>query len=144
MYRVEEGYLLASLLKMKIKYFHEYFVTNSELRRFEQELYQKEKELDISLVCVSQDDLDDYFTYQGSHGCYVMKEGLHLSDILRRFEGYLPFDVLKLLYSDDFVLNLFVQVEQEELKIQERALEKKKLLLQQLELNSLKSKEKTR
>lgn len=144
MYRLEEGYLLASLLKMKIKYFHEYFVTNSELRRFEQELYQKSNELDIPIVCVSQDDLDDYFTYQGSHGCYVMKEGLHLSDILGRFEGYLPIDVLKLLYSDDFILDMFVKVEEEELKMQERALEKKKLLLQQLELKSLKSEEKTR
>lgn len=144
MYRLEEGYLLASLLKMKIKYFREYFVTNSELRRFEQELYQKSNELDIPIVCVSQDDLDDYFTYQGSHGCYVMKEGLHLSDILGRFEGYLPIDVLKLLYSDDFILDMFVKVEEEELKMQERALEKKKLLLQQLELKSLKSEEKTR
>ncbi len=144
MYRVEEGYLLASLLKMKIKYFHEYFVTNSELRRFEQELYQKEKELDISLVCVSQDDLDDYFTYQGSHGCYVMKEGLHLSDILGRFEGYLPIDVLKLLYSDDFILDMFVKVEEEELKMQERALEKKKLMLKQIELQNIKLTEKTR
>ena len=52
MYRLEEGYLLASLLKMKIKYFREYFVTNSELRRFEQELYQKSNELDIPIVCV--------------------------------------------------------------------------------------------
>ena len=144
MYRLEEGYLLASLLKMKIKYFREYFVTNSELRRFEQELYQKSNELDIPIVCVSQDDLDDYFTYQGSHGCYVMKEGLHLSDILGRFEGYLPIDVLKLLYSDDFILDMFVKVEEEELKMQERALEKKKLLLQQLELKILKSEEKTR
>lgn len=144
MYRVGVGYLLASLLKMKIKYFHEYFVTNSELRRFEQELYQKEKELDISLVCVSQDDLDDYFTYQGSHGCYVMKEGLHLSDILGRFEGYLPIDVLKLLYSDDFILDMFVKVEEEELKMQERALEKKKLMLKQIELQNIKLTEKTR
>ena len=73
-----------------------------------------------------------------------MKEGLHLSDILGRFEGYLPIDVLKLLYSDDFILDMFVKVEEEELKMQERALEKKKLLLQQLELKILKSEEKTR
>ena len=144
MYRLEEGYLLASLLKMKIKYFREYFVTNSELRRFEQELYQKSNELDIPIVCVSQDDLDDYFTYQGSHGCYVMKEGLHLSDILGRFEGYLPIDVLKLLYSDDFILDMFVKVEEEELKMQERALEKKKLMLKQIELQNIKLTEKTR
>ena len=144
MYRLEEGYLLASLLKMKIKYFREYFVTNSELRRFEQELYQKEKELDISLVCVSQDDLDDYFTYQGSHGCYVMKEGIGLADILRRFEGYLPVEVLQLLYTDEFMLEMFIKVEEQELKVDEGTLEKKSLLLQQLELNSLKSKEKTR
>ena len=144
MYRVGVGYLLTSLLKMKIKYFREYFVTNSELRRFEQELYQKEKELDISLVCVSQDDLDDYFTYQGSHGCYVMKEGIGLADILRRFEGYLPVEVLQLLYTDEFMLEMFIKVEEQELKADEGTLEKKNLLLQQLELNSLKSKEKTR
>lgn len=144
MYRVGVGYLLTSLLKMKIKYFHEYFVTNSELRRFEQELYQKEKELDISLVCVPQDDLDDYFTYQGSHGCYVMKEGIGLADILRRFEVYLPIDVLKLLYSDEFMLELFIRVEQEEIREQKRTLEKKELLLKQLELRNREDKEKSR
>lgn len=144
MYRLEEGYLLASLLKMKIKYFHEYFVTNSELRRFEQELYQKSNELDIPIVCVSQDDLDDYFTYQGSHGCYVMKEGIGLADILRRFEVYLPIDVLKLLYSDEFMLELFIRVEQEEIREQKRTLEKKELLLKQLELRNREDKEKSR
>ena len=144
MYRVGVGYLLASLLKMKIKYFHEYFVTISELRQFEQELYQKSNELDIPIVCVSQDDLDDYFTYQGSHGCYVMKEGIGLADILRRFEVYLPVEVLQLLYTDEFMLEMFIKVEEQELKADEGTLEKKNLLLQQLELNSLKSKEKTR
>ena len=144
MYRVGVGYLLASLLKMKIKYFHEYFVTISELRQFEQELYQKSNELDIPIVCVPQDDLNDYFTYQGSHGCYVMKEGIGLADILRRFEGYLPVEVLQLLYTDEFMLEMFIKVEEQELKADEGTLEKKNLLLQQLELNSLKSKEKTR
>lgn len=74
MYRVEEGYLLASLLKAKVKYFHEEFVTVLELRRFEQELYQKSTELDIPIVCVSQDDLDDYFSYNGSNACYTIKD----------------------------------------------------------------------
>ena len=73
-----------------------------------------------------------------------MKEGLHLSDILGRFEGYLPIDVLKLLYSDDFILDMFVKVEEEELKMQERALEKKKLMLKQIELQNIKLTEKTR
>lgn len=144
MYRVEEGYLLASLLKTKIKYFHEEFVTVHELRQFERELYQKSNELDIPIVCVSQYDLNNYFIYNGSNGCYTMKEGLHLSDILGRFEGYLPIDVLKLLYSDDFILDMFVKVEEEELKMQERALEKKKLMLKQIELQNIKLTEKTR
>ena len=144
MYRVGEGYLLASLFKVKKNYFHEEFVTRMELEYFKKALYQKADELSISLVCVFQDDLFDYFDYQGSMTCYTIKEGFQLSDILTRFEGYLSIDVLKLLYSDDFMLDMFVQVEGEELKMQERALEKKKLLLQQLELKSLKSREKTR
>lgn len=39
MYRVEEGYLLASLLKAKVKYFHEEFVTVSEFRQFERSVF---------------------------------------------------------------------------------------------------------
>ncbi len=140
MYRVEEGYLLASLLKAKVKYFHEEFVTVLELRRFEQELYQKSTELDIPIVCVSQDDLADYFSYNGSNNCYTIKEGLQLSDILGRFEGYLPVDVLKLLYVDEFMLEMFIKLEEEEIKMQEKALEKKKLLLKRLELKSLENK----
>ena len=110
MYRVEEGYLLASLLKTKMKYFHEEFVTVHELRQFERELYP--------IVCVLQYDLNNYFSYNGSNGSYTIKEGLHLSNILGRFEGYLPIDVLKLLYSDELVLDMFIKVEGEELKTQ--------------------------
>ena len=73
-----------------------------------------------------------------------MKEGIGLADILRRFEGYLPVEVLQLLYTDEFMLEMFIKVEEQELKADEGTLEKKNLLLQQLELNSLKSKEKTR
>lgn len=144
MYRVEEGFLLASLLKAKVKYFYEEFVTISELRHFERELYQKSGELGISLVCVSQYDLQDYFSYHGSNACYTIKEGVQLSNILRRFEGYLPVDVLKLLYSDEFMLELFIRVEQEEIREQKRTLEKKELLLKQLELRDREDKEKSR
>mgnify|MGYP005809224667 CR=1 FL=1 len=144
MYKVEEGYLLASLLKVKSKYFHEEIVGLSELRQFERELYQKSSELDIPIVCVSQYDLNDYFIYQGSNNCYAVKEGMQLSEVLGRFEGYLPLDVLKLLYSDDLILDMFVKVERKELKMQERELEKKKLLLKQLELRSIKQTEKVR
>ena len=116
MYRVEQGYLLASLLKAKINYFHEEFVTVHELRQFERELYQKSSELDIPIVCVSQYDLNNYFSYNGQNACYTIKEGLQLSDILGRFEGYLPIDVLKLLYTDEFMLEILIKVEKEEVK----------------------------
>lgn len=135
MYKVDDGCLLASLLKIKKKYFHEEYVTISELRQFEKVFYQKAKELDILIVCVSQNDLLDYFSYSESNGCYTIKEGLDLAHILNRFEGHLPFDILKLLYSDDFVLDLFIQVEYEELKEQAKNLERRSLILKQLELS---------
>lgn len=144
MYRVEEGYLLASLLKAKVKYFHEEFVTVSEFRQFERSLYKKANELGVSIVCVSQYDLKDYFSYHGSNACYTIKEGLQLSDILGRFEGYLPIDVLKLFYSDEFMLDMFIRVEQEEISEQKRTLEKKDLLLRRLELMNIGAKEKSR
>ena len=144
MYRVEQGYLLASLLKAKINYFHEEFVTVHELRQFERELYQKSSELDIPIVCVSQGDLKDYFSYNESNACYTIKKGLQLSDVLERFEGYLPIDVLKLLYSDEFMLEMFMKVEVSEIIEQEREIKKKKLVLQQLELKNIKFKEKSR
>lgn len=117
-------------------------MTALELRQFKQELYQKSSELNISLVCVSQNDLADYFRYNGSNACYTIKEGLQLSDILGRFEGYLPIDVLKLLYIDEFMLEVIIKVEQKALKEQERTLEKKKLILKQLELKNVQNKEK--
>ena len=144
MYRVEQGYLLASLLKAKINYFHEEFVTVHELRQFERELYQKSSELDIPIVCVSQYDLNNYFSYNGQNACYTIKEGLQLSDILGRFEGYLSIDVLKLLYTDEFMLEILIKVEKEEVKEQEKALEKKKLMLKQLELKNIKLAEKNK
>lgn len=111
MYRVEEGYLLASLLKAKKRYFNENYVAASELWHFERELYQKSSELDIPIVCVSQHDLKDYFSYHGTIACYIIKDGLQLSDVLARFEGYLPIDVLKLLYVDEFMIDLLLKVE---------------------------------
>lgn len=67
-----------------------------------------------------------------------------MDDILARFEGYLPFDVLKLLYTDEFMIDLLLEVEQQEIASQEKSLEKKKLLLKQLELEELKNKSRSK
>lgn len=138
MYRVEEGYLLAYLFKEKVKYFHEEFVTRTELLI----LCQKINASDLPIVCVGQDDLEDYFTYHDNIGCYTIKKGLQLSDILSRFLGYMPIEVLKVLYANDW--QIFMDVEKMSLREQERELERKKLLLKQAELQQMKQSGKSR
>ena len=144
MYKVEKGYLLASLFKAKKRYLQENYVTISELQYFTRKLYQKAGEYNIPILCIEQDDLYLFFEYHGEIGCFTLKKGIGLEQILARFEAYLPFDVLKLLYTDEFMFDLLFQVEQLELATEETRLEKKKLQLKQLELENLKGKEKTR
>ncbi len=140
MYKIEKGYLLASLLKTKKRYLNEEYVTVTELQQFSRKLYQKAGELNIPILCIEQYDLYLYFQYNEKLCCYTLKDGIGLDDILARFEGYLPFDVLKLLYTDEFMIDLLLEVEQQEIASQEKSLEKKKLLLKQLELEELKNK----
>lgn len=51
---------------------------------------------------------------------------------------------MKLFYSDEFMLDMFIRVEQEEISEQKRTLEKKDLLLRRLELMNIGAKEKSR
>ena len=140
MYRVEKGYLLASLLKAKKRYLNEEYVTALELQQFRIKLYQKAGEFNIPICCTEQDDLYLYFQYNERLSCYTIKNSIGLDYVLTRFEGYLPFDVLKLLYADEFMIDLLLEVEQQEIASQEKSIEKKKLQLKQLELESLKNK----
>lgn len=138
MYRkVENGYLLAKLLKMKKEYFYEDFVTASELHAFIESVCLKALELGLILDCIYDEEF--YHCFDLRVDVYTLKDHIDLGTVLSGYTQLQSLDIIKALNQLDF-LSVLIDIEKKEVIKQERALEKKKLLLKRLELKSLENK----
>lgn len=136
MVRILEGYLIASLLLAKRNYLSEEYISVDELNKYRSLMYDKASSFGIDILFVVDEDQQKYFDY--NIGIYTLKEGLNLERVLGgKYEAYLPLEVLKLLYEDNIVKEMLIEVINESIKEEEKHLERKKLLIKKLELETL-------
>ena len=120
MYRkLENGYLLAKLLKIKKEYFSEDFVTTSELNAFIENVCLRALDLGLSLNCKYDDELYYYFDLH-VNDVYSLKDHVDLGTVLSRYTQMQSLDVIKALNQLDF-LSVLIDIAKKELIKKERA-----------------------
>ena len=132
MYRkVENGYLLAKLLKMKKEYFYEDFVTASELHAFIESVCLKALELGLILDCIYDEEF--YHCFDLRVDVYTLKDHIDLGTVLSGYTQLQSLDIIKALNQLDF-LSVLIDIEKKEVIKQERALEKKEAIIKKIRI----------
>lgn len=111
--QVESSYVVAAVLTVKKKYFDESFVKANELYTVERSMQEilngLEKHPIIVAPCSS-----DYFCF--SKNCEVIFPLKDLPEIEERYKGYLPIDVLNVIWNENFVIEALFKAKKDEIE----------------------------
>ncbi len=96
---IDKSYVVATILATKDKYYNEAFCTFKECNEVANVL---RKEIYNAVI---SNNIDDHY-YKMCRDVIVLKEDFDLFDIKMRFQGYLPFNILKILWDDVFIYKI--------------------------------------
>lgn len=113
-------YIALSLIKAKDQFFHEHFITISELNQFDHFLQQEFNNRDLNIVITSNTLSSEDFKIMGE---IIMPSNTCCFNL-----DMLPINVLTVLYDSNLIVDFLTQLENKKLE----TLERKKEVLHKL------------
>lgn len=117
---IEKSYVLASIFRVKINFFKQFFVTSEELNEITWLIQKRFNDNDVNAVIT--DDID--FEYYQFNEVYVINkmEDKNIIDVLNRFLGscHQP-EILSYIWDEKFILDSLINRKEENLnKVKEK------------------------
>ena len=119
MYYVPKSYMLASIMKTKIKYFKDGCVTDRELNVLTNAMQKRFNEFNINAIIT--EDIN-YTDFENIGLMYVINDRWRqtIYDIEKTYQAHLPLDILSMIWNEKFILksltknlNLMVEIAEE-------------------------------
>ena len=103
MYYVPKSYMLASIMKIKIKYFQDGCVTDRELNVLSSAMQKRFNEFNIKAIIT--EDIN-YSDFENIGLMYVINDRYRqtIEDIEANYQAYLPLDILAMIWDEKFIL----------------------------------------
>ncbi len=103
MYYVPKSYMLASIMKTKIKYFQDGCVTDRELNVLTNAMQKRFNEFNIKAIIT--EDIN-YSDFENIGLMYVINDRYRqtIEDIEANYQAYLPLDILAMIWDEKFIL----------------------------------------
>ncbi|MFQ6723821.1 MAG: hypothetical protein ACLRFE_00620 [Clostridia bacterium] len=103
MYYVSKSYMLASIMKTKMKYFQDAIVTDRELNVLTNAMQKRFNEFNIKAIIT--EDVDNVcFEFRGDSYFISDKYGYTIEDVKDKYQAYLPLDILAMIWDEKFIL----------------------------------------
>ena len=117
---IEKSYVLASIFKVKIEVFKQFFVTCEELNEITRLIQKRFNEDNVNAVITDEID-SEYYEF---NEVYVInkKEDKNIIDILNRFLGSChKIEILSYIWDEKFILDSLICMQEENLnKVKEK------------------------
>ena len=103
MYYVPKSYMLASIMKTKIKYFQDGCVTDRELNVLTNAMQKRFNEFNIKAIIT--EDIN-YSDFENIGLMYVINDRYRqtIEDIEANYQAHLPLDILAMIWDEKFIL----------------------------------------
>lgn len=103
MYYVPKSYMLASIMKTKIKYFQDAIVTDRELNVLTNAMQKRFNEFNINAIIT--EDIN-YTDFENIGLMYVINDrwSQTIYDIEKTYQAHLPLDILSMIWDEKFIL----------------------------------------
>lgn len=103
MYYVPKSYMLASIMKTKIKYFQDAIVTDRELNVLTNAMQKRFNEFNINVIIT--EDIN-YSDFENIGLMYVINDRYRqtIYDIEKTYQAHLPLDILAMIWDEKFIL----------------------------------------
>lgn len=103
MYYVPKSYMLASIMKTKIKYFKDGCVTDRELNVLTNAMQKRFNESNINAIIT--EDIN-YSDFENIGLMYVINDRYTatIEDIEASYQAHLPLDILTMIWDENFIL----------------------------------------
>lgn len=103
MYYVPKSYMLASIMKTKIKYFQDAIVTDRELNVLTNAMQKRFNEFNINAIIT--EDIN-YTDFENIGLMYVINDrySTTIEDIEATYQAHLPLDILAMIWDEKFIL----------------------------------------
>lgn len=105
---IDMSYIVASILVTKNKYYNETHCTFKECNIVTNELRKK------LYNAVINNNIDDHY-FKICREVIVLKQDIDLIDIIDRFQAYLPFNILNIIWKNEYIYKIL-----EDIKINEK------------------------
>lgn len=103
MYYVPKSYMLASIMKTKIKYFQDAIVTDRELNVLTNAMQKRFNEYNIKAIITEDINYNDF---ENIGLMYVINDRWRttIEDIEKKYQAHLPLDILSMIWDEKFIL----------------------------------------
>lgn len=103
MHYVPKSYMLASIMKTKIKYFQDGCVTDRELNVLTNAMQKRFNEANFNVIIT--EDIN-YSDFENIGLMYVINDRYRqtIEDIEATYQAYLPLDILAMIWDEKFIL----------------------------------------
>ena len=103
MYYVPKSYMLASIMKTKIKYFQDAIVTDRELNVLTNAMQKRFNEFNIKAIITEDINYNDF---ENIGLMYVINDRYTatIEDIEASYQAHLPLDILTMIWDEKFIL----------------------------------------
>lgn len=105
---IEKSYVVASILSFKNKYMNKNFVTIDEVNYISDKLQKKINECNYNAVILDVIDREFFIVLD------IIKvnifNGLSLTSVCNRYQGNLDFDLLLLIWNEEFILECLTEL----------------------------------
>ena len=105
---IEKSYMVASILKINRDYLHKNYVTKRQLNVLTWYIQKLFNEKNIDAIFVDYIDAG----YFKDYGDIVVLQDSYIYDfdgVLTRYQGFLPFEILSILWDEEFMLKIITE-----------------------------------
>lgn len=115
---INKSFIIASIIRIKEKYFEECFVTFKETNIIAYELQQLcNKQVNI---CI-EDEIDNRYI-NVNNGIYTLNEDISSLELKDIYESYCPLEIASIIFSDSIIYEYILTIKKSQI---ETAMEKK-------------------
>lgn len=100
---IEKSYIVAIMMAIKEKYFHEKYVKISECNRLKEILIKELEKKKVDAIIMDDNIDEEYFIVQDNIIFLNKENNINIDDIKSRYQGFLPIEILNIIWNIDYL-----------------------------------------